>query len=107
MDVFVCKCLANSNVALIHKGIILSTDKSARQKYHTDGIHLDTEEHQPCYAVNAFFYLIDINKKNGGNEFYMGSHKLRCIVGTKCMVSQVFLENKCIKLNTQTDRIYV
>ena len=97
---FVCKCLANSNVALIHKGIIVSTDKSARQKYHTDGIHLDSEEHQPCYAVNVFFYLIDINEKIGGTEFYMGSHKLQCIVGYKSMVSQVFLENTCIKLNT-------
>ena len=97
---FVCKCIANSNVVLVHKGIIVSTDKSARQKCHTDGIHLDSEEHQPCYAVNVFFYLNDINEKNGGTEFYMGGHKLQCIEGYKSMVSQVFLENTCIKLNT-------
>jgi hypothetical protein len=96
---FVRKCLANSNVALIHKGIILSTNRSERQKYHTDGIHLDSEEHQPCYAVNVFFYLIDIDEKNGGTEFHMGSHKLKFTEGDECTVSQVFLESKCINLN--------
>jgi hypothetical protein len=84
---FVRKFLSNSNVAFIHKGIILSTDQSAKQNYHSDGIHLDTKEHQPCYAVNVFFYLIDISVKNGGTEFYMRSHKLRNMFVDKSMVS--------------------
>jgi hypothetical protein len=69
------KFLSNTKCALIHKGVILSMGKSERQKYHVDGIHLHPSEHKPCYAVNVFFYLVDIDKKNGGTEFYVGSHK--------------------------------
>jgi ectoine hydroxylase-related dioxygenase (phytanoyl-CoA dioxygenase family) len=65
----------------------LSSDQSAKQKYHSDGIHLDSKEHQPCNAVNVFFYLIDIPVKNGGTEFYMGSHKLHSMFVDKSMVS--------------------
>ena len=60
---FVHKFLENSNVALIHKGIIWSSDQSANQKYHSDGIHSDSKEYQPCNAVNVFFYLIGISVK--------------------------------------------
>lgn len=70
------KFLSHTKCALIHKGIILSMGKSERQKYHIDGIHLHPSEHKPCYAVNVFFYLVDIDKKNGGTEFYVGSHKI-------------------------------
>ncbi|KAL3786346.1 hypothetical protein HJC23_000588 [Cyclotella cryptica] len=72
----VCKFLANPHVALIHKGIILSMGKSAKQGYHADGIHFHPLEHKPCYAVNVFFYLVDIDEKIGGTEFYEGSHKV-------------------------------
>ena len=62
--------LLNQNVVLIHKGVILSTTNSARQVYHSDGIHLAKFEHKPCYAINVFFYLVDINENIGGTEFY-------------------------------------
>ncbi len=69
------KFLSNPNCALIHMGVILAMGKSERQKYHIDGVHLHPTKHMPCYAVNVFFYLVDIHKKNGGTEFYVGSHK--------------------------------
>ena len=72
----VCKFLSNPNCALIHKGVILSMGRSSKQEYHIDGVHLHDTEHKPCYAVNVFFYLVDINEKNGGTEFHEGSHKL-------------------------------
>jgi hypothetical protein len=88
----VCKFLANPNVALIHKGIILAMGKSAKQCYHTDGVHLNRSEHKPCYAVNVFFYLVDINEKNGGTEFYEGSHKVCQENPECCRVSSVLIE---------------
>ena len=41
---YVRKFLLNQNVVLIHKGVILSTTNSAKQVYHSDGIHLDKDE---------------------------------------------------------------
>ncbi len=55
---------------LIHMSIILAMGKNKRQKYHINGVHLHPMIHMPCYTVNVFFYLIDINKKNGGTDFY-------------------------------------
>ncbi len=55
---YVRKFLLNQNVVLIHKGVILSTINSARQVYHSDGIHLAKVEHKPCYAVHVFFILL-------------------------------------------------
>jgi hypothetical protein len=41
---YVRKFLLNQNVVLIHKGVILSATNSAKQVYHSDGIHLDKDE---------------------------------------------------------------
>ena len=64
------KFLLNPNCMLIHMGIILAMGKNKRQKYHINGVHLHPMIHMPCYNVNVFFYLVDINKKNGGTDFY-------------------------------------
>ena len=41
---YVRKFLLNQNAVLIHKEVILSTTNSAKQVYHSDGIHLDKDE---------------------------------------------------------------
>ena len=69
------KFLLNPNCMLIHMGIILAMGKHKRQKHHINSVHLHPMIHMPCYTVNVFFYLIDINKKNGGTDFYIGNHK--------------------------------
>ena len=102
---YVRKFLSNQNVVLIHKGVILSTTNSARQVYHSDGIHLAKVEHKPCYAFNVFFYLVDINENNGGTEFYIGSHKCGKEDKIKSMVSSIWIGAKLISLYYVLNRI--
>ena len=82
---------------LIHMSIILAMGKNKRQKYHINGVHLHPMIHMPCYTVNVFFYLIDINKKNGGTDFYIGSHKFHKENKGICRVSR-------FDLNVNSDR---
>ena len=40
----------------------------------------------------CFFHLIDINKKNGGTDFYIGSHKFHKDNKDNCRVSRIWFE---------------
>lgn len=69
------------DVQIVHKGCFLALPRQnghhrEHQKYHQDGIHLDSVNHMPTHAVNVFVPLVDYNMENGPTEFCRGTHIL-------------------------------
>ena len=68
--------ILGDNVALIHKGAFISLPGAAAQVYHQDGVHQHKSIQKPCYAVNVFLPLVDLDESKGPTEFCLGTHYL-------------------------------
>mmetsp|Transcript_41261 Transcript_41261/g.86610 ORF Transcript_41261/g.86610 Transcript_41261/m.86610 type:complete len:673 (-) Transcript_41261:145-2163(-) len=70
--------ILGEDASLVHKGCFLSLPGSETQVYHQDGVHLNKKVHKPCYAINVFIPLVDMDMTNGPTEFCLGTHYLGC-----------------------------
>jgi len=65
----VVRQILGSDCVRLHQACILSLPGSTRQKWHSDGNHLDDAFHLPPHCINVFIPLVDLQSANGPTEF--------------------------------------
>eukprot|EP00462_Mataza_sp_D1_P007290 CAMPEP_0175122598 /NCGR_PEP_ID=MMETSP0087-20121206/1802_1 /TAXON_ID=136419 /ORGANISM="Unknown Unknown, Strain D1" /LENGTH=338 /DNA_ID=CAMNT_0016404247 /DNA_START=89 /DNA_END=1105 /DNA_ORIENTATION=+ len=70
------RSILGADCRLMASGCMLSLPGSKHQPEHSDGDHLSMKKHLPCYALNVFVPLCDVNVRNGCTEFAPATHVL-------------------------------
>ena len=80
---------------LLGQSVVMSTAGALEQQWHSDGSHVNVNEHLPCHVLNVFMPLVDLTMENGPTELRPGSHYLTR--GDGKMNAKLWLIAKCKK----------
>ena len=64
------------DLKICHVSLLVATPSSTEQAWHSDGGHVDLQQHRLCHVLNVFLPLVDVPLKMGPTEFRPGSQFL-------------------------------
>ena len=78
------RAILGEGCVLGHSGVMLSLPGSETQPWHSDGPHLNHQEHDLPHCVNVFVPLVHITAQNGGTEMVPETHLLGAYEDESC-----------------------